>query len=239
MAKEKNKTKIETIDINKKTKKVSKKQSTNKTKATANKNKKATTNQKSVKKTSSQILEYYDLPYRYNQTIIKLLAQTPKTLFVYWDISDEDQKNLVSKFGDNFFEKTKPVLIVNNLTKNYSFEVEINDFANSWYLNVADSDCIYKIELGRKYISNNNSTEKDYINITSSNNLKSPNDHILFNTQKTVIFKNIKNNKIEEKKINDLNTIKNINKIYNIYDIYKEIYLDEDIQNPLSSSSSN
>ena len=47
-------------------------------------------------------------------------------------------------------KNTKPVLVVHNETKGYSFEVEINDFANCWYLNVNDSKCKYKIELGRK-----------------------------------------------------------------------------------------
>ena len=40
------------------------------------------------------ILEYYDLPYKYNKTVIKALAQNPNTLFVYWEISDEDIQNL-------------------------------------------------------------------------------------------------------------------------------------------------
>ena len=231
MAKEKNKTK-KTTTVTKKAKKAAK--TTINSKKSSVQNKKAT----NTKKVKTQITEYYDLPYRYNQTTIKLLAQTPKTLFVYWDISDEDRNNLVSKFGENFFENTKPVLIVHNITKNYSFEVEINDFANSWYLNVDDSDCVYKIELGRKYISNNTYMDSSYINISSSNDLKSPNDHILFNNPKTVIFKNIKNNQIQEKSISDIKTIQNISKIYNIYDIYKEIYLEEDMQNPLSSSSS-
>ena len=79
-------------------------------------------------------MEYYDLPYRYNQTVIRVLAQTPSTLFIYWDISDKDRKNFEKQYGENFFQETKPVLIVHNDTLGYSFEVEINDFANSWYL---------------------------------------------------------------------------------------------------------
>ena len=89
---------------------------------------------KSSTKTSKYIsnVEYYDLPYRYNQTIVKILAQTPTTLFVYWDISDEDRENFKKEYGDSFFETTHPVLIIHNDTMNYSFEVDINDFANSW-----------------------------------------------------------------------------------------------------------
>ena len=53
---------------------------------------------KSKQSKSINLLEYYDLPYRYNQTIVKILAQTPKTLFVYWDISDDDRKNYIKQY---------------------------------------------------------------------------------------------------------------------------------------------
>ena len=48
----------------------------------------------------SQIVEYYDLPYRYNQTVIKILAQTPHSIFIYWDISDADRNAMEQKYGD-------------------------------------------------------------------------------------------------------------------------------------------
>lgn len=80
------------------------------------------------------IVEYYDLPYRYNQTVVKILAQTPNILFVYWDISDTDRNNFISQYGENFFNNTIPVLLIINKTMNYSYEIQINDFANSWYL---------------------------------------------------------------------------------------------------------
>ena len=43
------------------------------------------------------VLEYYDLPYHYNETIVKILAQTPKILYVYWDISDSDREKYKEK----------------------------------------------------------------------------------------------------------------------------------------------
>ena len=202
------------------------------------------------------IAEYYDLPYRYNQTIVKLLYQTPTTLFIYWDISDEDREKYKETYGKDFFEKTKPVLIVHNETKNYSFEVEINDFANCWYLNVNDSKCKYKIELGRKpfeVMYNGEVTEvkttpkitQNYIPITSSNEIESPNDHILFEKkQEMVYFKNIKDNTVTAKNIASLHFVKSIGKIYKVNDFYKKFYKDEDldsfdkIQNPSSNSLS-
>ena len=97
------------------------------------------------------IVEYYDLPYRYNQTVVKILAQTPNILFVYWDISDTDRNNFISQYGENFFNNTIPVLLIINKTMNYSYEIQINDFANSWYLHVNDANCEYQVELGRRH----------------------------------------------------------------------------------------
>ena len=189
---------------------------------------------KSVKK-AIPIVEYYDLPYRYNQTIVKLLAQTPTNLFVYWDISDEDRENYKKTYGENFFEETKPVLIIHNNTMNYSFEVEINDFANSWYIHVNDSKCDYTIELGRRPIPSISHIEPQYIYVSSSNVIESPNDKILFNTdENNVFFRNVKTHLTSTKSIS---FIRNMGKVYNIYDLYKTIYEDETLEDLPTSST--
>ncbi len=215
-------TKESTKTANKKTttKKVTKKSST-------------TTKRKTVaKKVKIEPVEYYDLPYRYNQTVVKVLAQTPSTLFIYWDISDEDRKNYEKQYGEDFFNNTKPVLVVYNDTLGYNFEVEINDFANSWYLHVADSKCDYRIELGRRPIVKTEKLKDDYIYVTTSNEMQAPNDRILFNKeQKMVYYRNVKTGTITEKPINTLSFITNMGKIYDIYEIYKEIYQNEDVEN--------
>ena len=154
--------------------------STKKTTTRTKKTSKVTDNKVASKVNTVEILEYYDLPYRYNQTVVKILVQTPNILFVYWDISDEDKNNYIKEYGDFFFNNTKPVLIVHNLTYNYSFEVDINDFANSWYLHVKDSNCNYKVELGRRPINKYVSIPNNYLFISNSNSIQSPNDHILF-----------------------------------------------------------
>ena len=210
--------------------------------------KKTTTSKRksTTKKQKVDIVEYYDLPYRYNQTVVKVLAQTPTNLFIYWDISDEDRENFKKQYGENFFETTKPVLIIHNTTMNYSFEVEINDFANSWYLHVNDAKCDYKIELGRRPIKENPKINTDYIYISTSNDIESPNDHILFNKeQKMVYFRNVKTGVQIEKPIKaNSYFIRNMGKIYNIYDIYKAIYQNEnieeiyDLSNPSSGNPS-
>ena len=229
------------------TKKTSTKKTTTK-KATAKKtvSKKDTTKKVSTKKkTEKKVLptEYYDLPQKYNKTVVKVLAQTPKTLFVYWEISDDDIEKFKKDYGENFFETTKPVLIIHNDTLNYSFEVEINDFANSWYLHVNDSKSDYRIELGRRPIQVNDNIKSDYIYVTSSNKIESPNDHILFNnSQKMVYFRNVKTNKETAKPFASLSFMENMGKIYDIYDLYQELYKNEenieDLTNPSSHTSS-
>ena len=189
--------------------------STSKTKSKVSKTVSSKSSSKKVKTTTFSP-EYYDLPYRYNQTVVKILAQTPNNLFVYWEISDEDRKNLKEQYGEYFFEITKPVLVIHNETMNYTFELDINDFANSWYFQVKDADCEYKIELGRRPIPINYNympqydiqkngpikpVETEYIYISSSNELEAPNNHILFNDQNKIYFRNLKTNELIEKDI--------------------------------------
>ena len=240
------KTTSETTGTKRATNNTTAKRSNNK--KTTNKVAKKTVAKKVTKRVSKPLetVEYYDLPYRYNQTVVKLLAQTPTTLFIYWDISDTDRKTFEKQYGENFFNETRPVLIVHNDTLNYSFEVEINDFANSWYLHVADSKCDYRIELGRRPIIKKDKFEHtDYIYVTTSNELEAPNDRILFNKeQKMVYFRNVKTGATQEKQFASLSFMRNMGKIYNIYDLYKTIYKNEnvediyDLTNPSSHPSS-
>ena len=169
------------------------------------------------------IVEYYDLPYRYNQTVVKILAQTPNILFVYWDISDTDRNNFISQYGENFFNNTIPVLLIINKTMNYSYEIQINDFANSWYLHVNDANCEYQVELGRRHKENPN-----YYYVTTSNNLDMPNNHILLeNISNNVLFKNVKTQELVEKPITSITFFKDFAKSKDFYKYFKELLNNE------------
>ena len=219
-------------------------------KKTAKTKNKVKTSAKKVatKKQPINIVESYDLPYRYNETIVKILYQTPNTLFVYWDIADSDRENYIKQYGENFFNITRPVLIVHNDTMGYSFEIPINDFANSWYLHINDSKCNYRIELGRRPNYYNAEVTKeiqekihtDYIYVSTSNEIESPNDHVLFNTNEnnTIKVRNVKNH--NEKSISLYEIIKHLpamKRVQNIpyiseellKDMYSGIYQNEDI----------
>lgn len=226
-------------------KSTTKKTATKKTTTTAKKSttkKVATTTKKTTtkkaasttKKTDFQA-EYYDLPYMYNKTIVKVLAQTPKMLFIYWEISEDDRNLFKKLYGKDFFNNTRPILVVYNDTMNYSFEVEIDDFANSWYLHINDANCDYHIELGRKPIShkaqNNDSTYIPYyVYVTSSNEMASPNNTILFNPNlKSIKYRNVKTGEVKEKDIMQFTFITNYG-IFNIKDLYKFLYPNESFE---------
>lgn len=211
-----------------------KKEPTKKTTVKKGTTKKTNTKKTPAKRTSTKKAkavttpEYYDLPATYNRTIVKILAQTPSSLFVYWEVSEDDRKKLQEQYGEEFFQNTKPYLVITNETMNYSFETEINDYANSWYIPIHDSSCKYGVQLIRKPIHHNISASNSVVNIISSNEIATPNDHILFDKLgKTVFFRDVKNNYEVERDISSLSFISNIGRIYNIYDLYKEIYKNE------------
>lgn len=237
-----------TSDTKKPTKTSSAKKTTKKSTSSEEKPKKVT--KSTVKKSTKKIindensevspisLEYYDLPYKYNKTVVKLLAQNPNTLFVYWEISDDDRKHFIDKYGDNFFYITKPVLVIHNLTDKYSYEIDINDFANSWYIHVNDSNSQYIVELGRRPIEHTEKITEDYLYITSSNLIEAPNDHVLFFKENDEIyFKNIHTNEYTKKVIKPF--LKNIYGIYEKLNLSKEInhfdFKNPSSQNPTSN----
>lgn len=196
-------------------------------------------------------IEYYDLPYRYNETVVKVLAQTPKKLFVYWDLADSDREKYMNAFGEDFFYKTYPVLLMYNEDKNYVREIPINDFANSWYIDIDDPKNNYIIQLGRKFIQTPNREayisaqeqniiiRTDYLPIADSNEMEVPNDHVLLETlPRYVTFRNVKTG---EETIVDLATLQDaLGKNYKTDKFYNDLYKDEiknglfDMANPSS-----
>ena len=235
--------------LNKKdTKKEVKLKQEDKSEKTLSTEKNLLSNSDSQKNKKNYIVEYYDLPYKYNKTIVKVLAQTPNTLFVYWEISDTDRQSYIKKYGENFFETTRPVLIVHNKDYDYSYEVPINDFANSWYLQINDAKSKYEIELGRRPIYShvhNIPINSDYVHVASSNIMEAPNDHILFDRiGKSVFFRNVKTNSTTSKDVSTLSFMTRVEKIHNVKDLYNEIYNNEtsltfdkmDLTNPSSNN---
>ena len=158
----------------------------------------------------------------------------------------ELKEKYVEKYGEYFFNDTYPVLIVHNKTLNYSQEIEINDFANSWYIHLPDSRSEYYVELCRRFKEyakrNPEMPHKEEINsvipVSSSNDLIMPNDHVLLEEIKPQVkYRNVKTN--EETFKNTTRILAN-NKLIDFYNLYKELYQVENLSSffTLSNPSS-
>ena len=211
------------------------KKSTTTSRKTSNKKAASTVKKAPKKKVITKLVEYYDLPTKYDLTVVKVLFQTPKKLFVYWEISDADKETLIKTNGKDFFERTTPYLVVNNNTKNYSFEIEINDYANSWYFDVPDSDCQYSVELIRK-----NKQTEEITPIQDSNNLEVPNNHILFEqNRREIFFQNVKTHTITSKSIANLQFINHMGicRPVTLSQFYNKFYDEKDLYSANNPSS--
>ncbi len=179
------------------------------------------------------ISEYYEIPQKYNETIIKVLAQNPNKLFVYWEIADKDIKKYLDEYGDIFYELTYPILILENKKNGNSSEIIIDGFANSWYIDIIDDSSTYNVTYARKVshnivnlINNNILNVGEIIHFAKSNNIISPNGHILYNNNNNVVFKNIKTNTTYT--IPLTNILQSSKKIYNNIANLKEEILDNE-----------
>ena len=93
------------------------------------------------------------------------------------------------------------------------------------------ANVIIELNYGRRPIEGNNNINTDYIYVSTSNEIESPNNHILFDpNQKMVYFRNVKTGKETSKALNTLSFLRNMGKIYNIYDYYKTIYKNENVE---------
>lgn len=235
---------VESKKANKKTDKKLGKKEVNKTtkKQTNKKVEKSKKDKTKEDKKHEYLMEYYDLPYKYNETVVKILVQTPRRLFVYWEVSEKDRETYLNAFGEDFFNQTYPVLLVHNEELNYTFEVPINDFANSWYLDIKDPKTKYVVQLGRKFRNAKEinvaheiiekehiDLKNDFVYITNSNELEAPNDHILFEKMPNQItYRNVKTGEENKKDILDiLDKLDENYKENKLKEIYKELYGDE------------
>ena len=113
------------------------------------------------------------------------------------------------------FEKVTHAVPMKSLSNIFSLE-DIRDFVNK-NNEAAGEKCEYVVELGRKPKNNNTSIPNNYLYVTSSNKIESPNGHVLFEkAQKTLYYRDVKTNKTYSKDVANLEIIKYFGRIYNV-----------------------
>lgn len=117
-----------------------------------------------------------NLPSNYGEDRISLLARDPNWLYVYWEITKEKIDAFIMEFGSEVWDKSIPVLKVTNITKGESSYIRINDFSDSWYINVQEPNSLYMVEIGRRV------SDSFFISIAQSNQVSTPCNNMSSNT---------------------------------------------------------
>jgi hypothetical protein len=97
-----------------------------------------------------------DIPDSYNETYMRAIPRDPQWLFAYWEICDSTRKELRGKMGESAFSSAKRILRLLDITDishdgsnaQRFIDIEINEFANNWYVQVPESGRNYVLELG-------------------------------------------------------------------------------------------
>ncbi|MEG6616483.1 DUF4912 domain-containing protein [Peptococcaceae bacterium 1198_IL3148] len=96
-----------------------------------------------------------ELPHIYNHDTLVLMARDPNWLYAYWEITATKQQQFVQQYGSS--ANYQPVLRVYDISNIDNFDgtnahhyqdVEINDYANNWYLKVDGPARTYCVDYG-------------------------------------------------------------------------------------------
>jgi len=101
-------------------------------------------------------LEQKDLPSGYGEDRIVLLVRDPWWLYTYWEVTDSKKEQIQRESGCSWGELRKVLRIYdvtnvkgfNGYNANRWHDIDINDFANNWYIEVGAPDSSWCVDLG-------------------------------------------------------------------------------------------
>lgn len=166
-------------------------------------------------KKQEYISEYYEIPNTYSSSEVRIIPQTPTKLFATWDISFDDINTFKKQFGENYLENTYPLLLVTNTKTNTSFEIQVNDYTNSWYIDIPNNSSEYIVKYLRRFKENTNVETQ----IATSNKTISPNGKVLNNNDTYITFVNVQKSEIYNIPYTNILKVKSKQIYTNIYGI--------------------
>ena len=101
------------------------------------------------------------------KTEAALMPRDSNWMFVCWEISENEKKELEKKNGPDFMKTGRLTVRVNDVTLSQTFDVEVLPEAGSWYINVPEGGHDYFCEIGYKYSSS-------FTALTRTNTVKLP-----------------------------------------------------------------
>ncbi len=118
-----------------------------------------------------------ELPAFYDQDKIILQVRDPRWLHAYWELRDQTVQDLKNKLGQDFYQAKKVLrvydvtnIIFNGSNANRFFDIQINNFANSWYVDTDGPGRSWCVDLGLMLANGS------FITILRSNVVQTPLD---------------------------------------------------------------
>jgi hypothetical protein len=106
-----------------------------------------------------------------------LLVRDPWWLYTYWELTNATVDKFKNELGDNFYKSTRVLrvydvtnIIFNGNNANRFFDIVINDFASSWYIDAAGPGRSWCVDLGLRLPNGR------FITILRSNVVQTPLD---------------------------------------------------------------
>ena len=159
--------------------------------------------------------------YNYDKTFLKVIVSGVDKVLAYWNITSEFDNEFKKKYGEDFLDKTKTILVLKNNSV-VEDTIELKEYTNNYYIKYRYSNAIYTVELKKVGIDD----DKDYGYKLISNKIQTPLIKVgleKYNPQ-NVNFKNVKTGeKVETPQI-DKEIIEELysNKIMPSWEAYKK-----------------
>ncbi|GAA0179169.1 DUF4912 domain-containing protein [Clostridium sediminicola] len=102
---------------------------------------------------------------------VKLLIQSPRIVFCYYNISPETQEEFQNAYGNNAWENSKPIIKVYKINDGVSDEIKtinINKNEESYYINLLEDNIEVYVKFGRILASGK------FIELAESNIISTP-----------------------------------------------------------------
>ena len=112
-----------------------------------------------------------EIPKRYNETYITVIAKDPNWLYMYWEFSDNTLKlinTMIDQYGSKLVLRLKDTETEDSFEKIIPFHIETNNGQGNRYLKVPEDGRVYLIECG--YLSK----QGDFFHIAQSDPVSVP-----------------------------------------------------------------
>ncbi len=122
-----------------------------------------------------ELVETYQLPSRYQETYLTLIARDPYWIYAYWEISPQSIEAMKRKMGDKISQSSYVLRMYelslvdfNGHNANHWFDIEVGLHAANWYINLCCDHVTYCSEMGLR------TPEGEFFPLTRSNVVTTP-----------------------------------------------------------------